>query len=519
VAFVEAAGGEKKRWELGLSTDIGRDPGSAIAISDWMISRNHAEIRRTADGRFRIVDLNSKLGTYVGGTRITEHLLKDGDEIQIGTTILRFGDPAAEAPPAVPTNHTSNVTVLQRHATGPDTFPPAEEQKDVKRLRQDYERLRAAFEIGRSVSIEGGLDALLAKIAWTAIRLLKADRVAILLNDPKTGLPVPRLTRTREGTAADVVVSQSILREVTTQGVGMICADAGSDARFKAAQSVMLSGMRSAMCVPLVHEGEVLGAIHCDTLLKTGVFRDEDLALFSSIAGQAAISVRNALLLQRVQEEASTRVQFQRFFSPTLVEQIVTGRLKVSQKGEVLPVTVLFSDVRGFTRMSEGLKPDDVVDLLNAYFERMVEVLFRHEGTLDKYVGDELMALFGAPAPLPEPTLSAVRCALEMREELAAFNLEQRGLGRPVLSVGFGIHAGPALCGMFGSTKTRQYTAMGDTVNTASRLCSIAKGGEVIVSRAVRDALGDRAEVRPLPPVEVKGKSRPLEVFDVVRVG
>jgi adenylate cyclase len=514
VAYLEQVGGDGRKWELGLTTDIGRDPGSAVVLGDFLASRNHAEIRRAADGRFRIVDLNSRLGTYVAGQRISEHLLKDGDEVQVGTTLLRFVDPEAQDSAQ---RSAGGATILERRAMTAegDAFPPADEQRDQKRLRADYERLRTAYTIGRSLSVEGGLDRLLERIAEAAIQVVKADRAAVLLLDPKTGTPVPRVTRNRQGAPEEVTVSRSILREVTTQGVGIISADAGSDSRFKGAQSVVASGMRSTMCVPLMHGGEVLGAIHCDTLLKTNVFRAEDLELFTSIASQAAVAVKNAMLLQRLQEEASARVQFQRFFSPGLVERIITGQLKVSQRGEVLPISVLFLDVRGFTRMSEGMEPVSVVELLNDYFERMVDILFRNDGTLDKYVGDEIMALFGAPAPLPDAPRSAVACAIEMRNELGRFNEQQKAAGRPTLAVGIGIHTGPALCGMFGSNRTRQYTAMGDTVNTAARLCSVAKGGQILISDATYAAVKGSVEVDALVPIEVKGKAKPVSVFDV----
>jgi adenylate cyclase len=221
------------------------------------------------------------------------------------------------------------------------------------------------------------------------------------------------------------------------------------------------------------------------------------------------------VLLQRLQTETSARVQFQRFLSPGIVEKVMTGKLKVGQRGEVRRISVMFLDVRGFTRMSEGMEPTAVVELLNSLFEGVVDVLFRHDGTLDKYEGDGLMALFGAPEALEDPPVAAVSCALEIRDWIAKFNEEQAVAGHPTLAVGTGIHTGPALCGMVGSSKTRQYTAMGDTVNTAARLCSIAKGGQILIGETTYEAVQAVAEVDPLAPVEVKGKSRPLAVFDV----
>ncbi|MEE8409662.1 MAG: adenylate/guanylate cyclase domain-containing protein [Myxococcota bacterium] len=146
----------------------------------------------------------------------------------------------------------------------------------------------------------------------------------------------------------------------------------------------------------------------------------------------------------------------------------------------------------------------------------MIEVLFRHGGTFDKYVGDELMALFGAPTSMPSAPQAAVVCALDMQKELGVFNQRLVKSGRAPIAIGIGIHTGRALCGTLGSSKTMQYTAIGDTVNTASRLCSVAGPGQVLLSAVTMELVHGEVEVRELPAVVVKGKSRALEVFDTV---
>ncbi len=512
MARLRELGGDGRKWRLGLTTDVGRDPGCAVNLDDILVSASHAEIRQAGD-QYRIVDLGSRHGTYVAAKPISDHLLQHGDEIMIGTTVLRFEQELGDG--------ASAISRISDRAPVPDVvlaFPPADQQEDDDRLRKDYERLRAAYQVGQRVAIQGELENLLKSLADIAIELIGADRVAILLMNQDSGEPEMRHAQRKDGTAEDVKVSSSILKEVTTSRVGVLSADAGTDERFEGAASVLASNMRSTMCVPMLHSGELLGAIHCDTNLATGVFTEADLQLFTTIASQAAVAIRNAMLLQRLQQETSTRVQFQRFFSPGVVSQIVGGNMRVNQRGELREVTIFFLDIRGFTRMSEGMEPKDVVSLLNAFYSRMVPILFEHDGTLDKYVGDELMALFGTPQDLPEAPLAAVACAHAMREELVRFNEEQAAAGKPTLKMGIGIHSGPALCGIIGSPKTRQYTAMGDTVNTAARLCSIAKPDAILISRATYDAVKDNVEVDTLEPTEVKGKSKALEVFDVKAV-
>jgi adenylate cyclase len=413
----------------------------------------------------------------------------------------------------------ASPVMRERLPVGPDVdrYPPAAEVADVDALRRGYDKLRAAYATARAMSVDGGLDALLAQIVETAIEVLGADRAAVMLLDSSDGAPTVRAAKQRGGAAADVQPSRTIVREVIEGRVGIISADAGSDDRFQAAASIRLGDVRSAMCVPMLQDGNVLGVLHCDTRLTTGAFERTDLAVLTAIASQAAVAVHNALLIDRIREETERRVQLERFFSPAVVEQIVQSRLDVGS-GELTSLVVFFLDIRGFTRLSEGMSPTAIVEILNAFFEEMVEVLFAHDGTLDKYVGDQLMALFGAPTPLADAPLAAVRCASAMQRRLEDFNVRGRSLGRPPLAVGIGIHLGRAVCGVVGSSRAGQYTAMGDTVNTAARLCDHARAGQIVISAPVYEAVRDRVDAAPLPPAVLKGKDRPVQVFAVQQV-
>jgi adenylate cyclase len=177
---------------------------------------------------------------------------------------------------------------------------------------------------------------------------------------------------------------------------------------------------------------------------------------------------------------------------------------------------VLFSDIRGFTAMSEIMDPREVVEMLNDYFERMVEIIFVNEGTLDKFVGDEIMALYGSPIGHSDDPIRAVRTALSMCAALSEFNQERRAAGKPEVKIGIGINTGEVVAGYLGSSKALEYTVIGDTVNTGARLCSVAKAGEVIISEATYERIVDHFEVIELPPAKVKGKANALRIFNVV---
>jgi adenylate cyclase len=180
-------------------------------------------------------------------------------------------------------------------------------------------------------------------------------------------------------------------------------------------------------------------------------------------------------------------------------------------------MTVLFSDVRGFTAMSEKSTPEDVVAQLNEYFSHMVDVLFAHRGTLDKFVGDMVMGLFGAPVDDPDHAEHAVQTAVAMARALDELNRRWTAAGRQALDIGIGISTGEMVAGNIGSNAIMSYTVIGDTVNLGARLESLNKdyGTRIIISDATRAALTGQYDLRPLGEVVVKGKSQPVAIFEV----
>jgi adenylate cyclase len=199
-----------------------------------------------------------------------------------------------------------------------------------------------------------------------------------------------------------------------------------------------------------------------------------------------------------------------------VAERVLSGELEVKKGGQLVPeCTVFNSDIRGFTRMSEGAPPESIVEMLNEYFELMVETVFKYEGTLDKFMGDGIMALWGAPVVHPDDPALSVECALEQLEVLARFNKLREEYDRPPLGMGIGIHTGPLVAGYIGSSKSLSYTVIGDTANTSARLCGIAQAGQVLVSEQTLLRLGSRYLVEELPPAHLKGKEKPFRLFDV----
>jgi adenylate cyclase len=393
-------------------------------------------------------------------------------------------------------------------------FAPFEQiAHEPQTIRDDYERLRIAYEVTRELVGEREVDVVISKILNACFKFVRADRgVVFLMEDDAL---VPRCNRRRSGGEAPVVVSQTILEHVKKTRTAVLTNDAAMDFANSKGKSMILNRISSAMVVPLVHNDQLLGAVWLDSE-QLAVFNQKELELVAALAYQASMFIENALLAKKVESEIVTRERFSRLLSPNLAQQVISGKLDIKLGGTQLnECTVFNSDIRGFTRMSDGAQPQGIVDMLNEYFELMVEVLFKYEGTLDKFMGDGIMALFGAPVSHPDDPVRSVQTALEMMDVLGHLNRKRLGRGESALAIGIGIHTGPLVAGYVGSSKALSYTVIGDTANTSARLCGIAEAGQVIVSETTAARLGNRFDLAELPPAKLKGKERPLRVFDV----
>jgi adenylate cyclase len=509
---------QRREFELGAINTIGRHPDNTLQILDRIVSKEHAQVVRQPDGRYLFRDLGSLNGSFLRGERVNEHVLQENDEIMLGSTCLTFQEKSAQdsmLQKVTIAPSPADALIRQKIQPPPSReFLPEREIEDVEALRRDYEKLRLAHELGRSIGLEVNLELLLEQIIMKAFELIPADRGVILLMED--GVPSPKIAKTRDGKNEHIILSKSILNEVVNNKASVLSSDATMDSRFSAAHSVIMQGIRSTMTVPLVHHDELLGIMHLDSMIATNAFTEKDLQIFGGIASQAAVAIHNSQLARKIEHEAKTRAQFQRLLSPNLVDQVVQGKLQLEKGGALSEVTLLFSDIRGFTSMSESRAPEEIVRMLNEYFELMVDVIFKYEGTLDKFVGDEVIALFGAPVPMKNAEVKAVQCALDMMRVLSEWNRTRAAEGQNEVNVGIGINTGLVVTGAIGSSRALQYTAIGDAVNVASRLCGAAQAGQVILSEATfRKVQSDVAAV-PLPPIRVKGKSDELRVYNAI---
>jgi len=395
-------------------------------------------------------------------------------------------------------------------------FMPYEQIQDAGQIRADYERLRASHELSREIALERDTSKLLDKILASIFKFIRADRGVIFLKGLDGELMIGA-GRRRDGTDAPIQVSATIMNHVMKERAAVLTHDAAMDFAASKGKSMILNRITSAIVVPLLHNDEILGVLWLDseTLAQ---FQRKDLELVTAIANQAAMFIEINILGKKIEHEIVTRERFSRLLSPNVAERVISGQLEIKKGGELVrECTVFNSDIRGFTRMSEKTEPQIIVDMLNEYFELMVETLFKYEGTLDKFMGDGIMALWGAPVAHPDDPCLAVQCALEQMHVLGEFNRNRMALGQPPLAIGIGIHTGPLVAGYIGSSKALSYTVIGDTANTSARLCGIAQTGQIIVSEPTYVRLGSRFEYEELPAAHVKNKENALRIFNVTR--
>jgi adenylate cyclase len=549
--------------ELAVATRIGRHPGNTIQVLDTIASKEHLVIERHGAAA-TLRDLGSMNGTYVNGERVQgARVLRHGDTIYMGSTAFMYDDgvtpfhfplpppcqgmvaqppaappfpqpqfvpqPAAPLPVPAHQRNTAPVAIpslvsvdnsrreigVQVSAQAKEFLPFDEAARDAAALRLDYERLRITWELLREIGQERDIDKLLDKILVALFRFVPADRGVILLED-RGGLE-PRAHRRRDGRNEPINLSSTILNHVLKERAGVLSHDAGADFASSGGKSMYLNQISSAIVVPLLHERAIVGVLWLDSQTLAS-FRNKDLELLTAVGNQVAMLIANSLLASKVQKEIATRERFSRLLSPNVAEQVVSGRLDIKKGGIRVPIATVFnSDLRGFTRMSEETTAEKMVEILNEYFELMVEVIFKYEGTLDKFMGDGIMAFWGAPAVHADDVARCVACAVEQIEILESLNAHRTAMGEKPLATGIGIHTGPLISGYVGSSKALSYTVIGDTVNTSARLCGIAAGGQIILSETTAELLGGRFPLQALPDAVLKGKEKPLKVFEVRR--
>jgi adenylate cyclase len=507
---------------------IGRSPDCQIVLRDFGISRNHARVLVNESGEARIMDLKSKNGTTVNGVQVVEAPLKDGDRITLGKFELTFGKALEskivldEGKPLSEEAGTiiRSVGELSKLLTGsgPKAAPDAK-KADVQEIEKSNRILKVLTQVAETLIAVRPVEEVLHQVMDIVFEHMPADRGFLMLEDEAVAdklVPMVVKHRSAGGSEGRITVSKTITDRVMNDRVSILTSDAMVDPRFGAGDSIRFHGIRSAMCAPLWNKDEVIGIIHVDSPMLTNCFTVNDLDVLTALANYAAVAVERARLNQKIVAEEKKRERLGRFLSPQVANRILAASDHGAELGapEVREVSILFADISGFTSMSETMSPSSVALLLNDYLSRMTDVIFKYEGTLDKYIGDAIMAVFGAPLDMPDHATRAIKTALEMQERLAEWNADRKE--GPAFRIRIGINSGNAVAGEIGSINKKEYTVLGDTVNTASRLESaVAKPGSVVIGANTLALVEGQFEWRPLGSFSLKGKSLEVPAFEV----
>jgi adenylate cyclase len=542
-------------------TVIGRAPSCDLIIAAALISRQHAHVR-VEGGHVFLRDAGSTHGTTFKGARLkTEQEIVPGDTFLVGpvevtleqdvkedevlsehhqlfeesATIFRRLDQlegpflkpliSAEgkggtqtAPEAAPSDAARLGAVVERRSGQDrrrgDLGRPSGDRRSG-RDRRGGRVLRLLTEISKTLVTVQPIEQVLSRVVELVFEVLPAERAFLLLRDAIDQPLSARVMRHRDGSIpSHATISRTIVNMVMGDRVAMLAKDALYDTRLDASTSIQRMNIRSFMCAPLWNRNEVIGVLYCDNP-RSKKFTSNDLEVFAALCNYAAVAIEQARLSARLLEETRRRERLQRYHSPGVVNRILQGQEAdnafVTQERDV---SVMFCDIVGFTTMCQHAAPQTIGDMLNEFFGRMGEVIFEHDGTLDKFIGDAILAVFGAPFEQADHATRAVAAALAMRRELTRVNADHPE--RPI-RMRIAINSGRALTGDIGSPKRREFTVLGDVVNTAARIeSSVAQPDQIVISQHTRSLVGDGFKVSSLGGFTLRGRDAEIEVFEVL---
>jgi adenylate cyclase len=525
----EAEGQTRRLLLSGGDVSIGRSSENGIVLNDSSVSRRHALLSERG-GVWTIEDLKSTNGVKVNGEFAPKSPLKANDVISVGTFTLYVREQPTTKSIAAKSIGDSSSTFVRSIADFNRDYNLEATSVGVSDVLGTLSGRRPGPEKGREKIFEilvqvartlieaPDVDRILAKVVDLLFDFLPAERAVVVLRED-SGRLVATLARQRgrAGSEASEAFSHTIVETVVRERVAVLTSDALTDDRFEAGQSIRIQQIRSAMCVPLWNREHVIGALHVDTPLKTGTFTADDLDLLTALGNFAAVAIERARLQGRIAKEERIRERLARYHSPGVVEEIVSEGPAGVEKVRIRDVSVFFADIVGFTTVAETMAPEELSLFLETVFTFAADAIFEQAGTLDKFIGDAVMAFFGAPIPQPDHPRRAVAAAAKLIESLKAWNVGRRRRGEPEVAVRVGVNSGHAVVGDIGSDRRVDYTVLGNTVNVASRLESYVAGpNEIVVGEETARLAANAFVFEPLGEQRLKGLTKGLRAFRVV---
>jgi predicted ATPase/class 3 adenylate cyclase/tRNA A-37 threonylcarbamoyl transferase component Bud32 len=398
--------------------------------------------------------------------------------------------------------------------------------------------LKAAQTISAEVVVGRLLDRLLGILIENAgaqrgvLLLARGDDLVIetevsVISDG-TGVQEPVRLDSAEG--ARLVPASVINYTARTHDVVLVD-DAQIDERFMVDAYVQENETRSVLCQPILHQNELIGLVFLENNLVSAAFKPERAHLLSLLSGQIAVSMRNAEIVEHLEDKVRERTEqlevhakfleqtFGQFLASEVVDQLLKSADGIDFSGKKTTVTVLMSDLRGFSTLSDTLPPENIVAMLNSYLSEMTNVIQKYNGTIDAFIGDAILVVFGAPLQRPDDTERALACALEMQQRMARVNEWNTANGFPEIEMGIGVNTGEVVVGNIGSDKRAKYSVVGSTTNLAARIESYTVGGQILIADETLRSSRAPLELGSKRTVEPKGAGKPLMLHELFGVG
>jgi adenylate cyclase len=469
---------------------IGRDPVCGVVVASPLVSRRHARFF-VSEERIWVEDLGSSAGTWLNELQVTERA-----EAELPATMTLghlWLNVFSDAKPRLSESTTLGTDLggavgmtMSAEAAMP---PPLEGISE-----QAKKRLELLYELPLELAAEQNLDQLYKLILERVMALIPgAVRGALLIKEHHTGKLIVGGSVPEHAPP----ISRTLIRRALREHRGFIWGEEESDHQDLSASMAMIQ-VRTGMYVPLMWRGDSIGVLFVDNPNRRKAFDAEDLRFLLSVGNYAASAVANRLLQDEIEQNNRTLENLLTNFSPKIRSRLLgkSREGKLQPGGEKSVVTILLSDLRGFTRTSTALDASVVVDMLNDYFHALGEEIFRHDGTIDKFIGDAILAVFGSPEPDEHHVWRALQAAIEMHRRMDAVNERRRSLGLPFCELGIGIYTGEVLHGFIGAEDRLEYTVIGDTVNKASRYCDGAQGGDIVLGPLSYESLQGYVEAQ-----------------------
>lgn len=495
-----------------VSFSLGRSKTVDFIIQDPSISRHHATILNE-NGNYFIEDNKSNNGLFVNNIKISKKQLSNGDIISIGNSVLEFIFENVS-------NDFSDIVINDQNSLDLEKSIMMD-ITDFNRINQSSNNEKNLFKIQAMLRISNAvanifeIHELINELLSIIFTETKATRGFIMLYNENNEL-IPMAIKKTNNNSDAITISNTIINTVVKQKKAILSSDLLNDDRFNTGQSIIANQIKSCMVAPLIYHDEILGIIHIDSDVTTSIFNQDDLELLVALANQASVSIKNSYLIKKLTDEENKRFKLSQYFPPAQVEMLMKDNSNISLGGKRENVTIIFCDIRGFTCISEALEAIEVMNFLNEFFTIMTDIIFKHGGMVDNFMGDCIMAVFGGPFHHENDQDLAVKAAIEMQIAQKELNKKFANENKKTFQIGIGINSGDVSRGNIGSPQLKKYTVIGSNVNITSRLCSLAKAGEILVSNSVKEKLSNDIKLEQMEPVKVKNVTEPLIPYKIM---